>query len=288
MDISQASVDSVISQGQSFVIDSELVEDRRVDVVDRSRAGTILRAESPLVAFAIGSPFYPAPAEPVREYKRIVITSLATLRAGHATKLGRPEDEGVVQHPSLFEVFDQSGGSTSHTEREGSVVSLNVFMTVPIPAGKTIVIAAPDLDKANSALEESARHEAFPSEKFRLCLFIEDSVIDAWTLRGETVQCLDVSRFCIERESIGGAELHRGSEFVGADAGAQSVVSRMRVRVEAIHPREDLETGPVIFRVDELAGRRVEIRHRSFAAGANHGTLVLSREEGIGPILRSV
>ncbi len=55
-----------------------------------------------------------------------------------------------------------------------------------------------------------------------------------------------------------------------------------------VYPREDLETGPVIFRVDELAGRRVEIRHRSFAAGANHGTLVLSREEGIGPILRSV
>ena len=76
-----------------------------MDVVARGGVVTVGRAEAPLVAFTVSHPAADAtPGEPVGEHERVVIASLAALRAGHPAKLGRPEDQRVFEHATLLEV----------------------------------------------------------------------------------------------------------------------------------------------------------------------------------------
>lgn len=55
MDVGQPAIDAVVTNGQSFVVEAQLVEDRCVDVVDRVWCITILWAEPPLVAMTVGA-----------------------------------------------------------------------------------------------------------------------------------------------------------------------------------------------------------------------------------------
>ena len=53
VDIGQAAIDAVVSHRELFVVDSQQVQDRGVDVVDVSRIVSVGRLVAPLVAGAV-------------------------------------------------------------------------------------------------------------------------------------------------------------------------------------------------------------------------------------------
>ena len=196
---------------------------------------TVLRFESPLVRLAEGAAFDAATAEPVGEDEGIVVATLAALRAGHSAKLGGPEDDGVLEHASLFQILDQGGSTTGHPQRERRVVAFDVAVAVPVAPGKAIVIAAPDLDEPHTALEQAAGDEALAAEELALRLFIDRAgIIDSRSLGGEAIHVFDVLRFLGDIERIGGAELHRGSKLVTADAGGKPIIAGAGGGVEGV------------------------------------------------------
>ena len=97
MDIGKPAIDAVVTNGQSFVVEAQLVEDRRVDVVDGFLRVAILWAEAPLVAMTVGAALDATATQPVGEHKGVVVSPGASLRAWHATKLSGPKDDGVFQ-----------------------------------------------------------------------------------------------------------------------------------------------------------------------------------------------
>ena len=77
--VSQAAVDGVVSYSKLFVIDTELVKDGSVNVVNRSVVTAILWSKAPLVTFPKGTGLKSSPTYPVREYKRIMVAAFAAL-----------------------------------------------------------------------------------------------------------------------------------------------------------------------------------------------------------------
>src|SRR4029453_11406137 len=71
---------------------------------------------------------------------------------------------------SRLQVVDQRGRRAVHARSHLSVVSLDVLVAVPVSAREAVVRSAPDLNEANSALEEAPCDEAVPSELVRRLL----------------------------------------------------------------------------------------------------------------------
>ena len=90
--VGEAAVDAVFAEGESFMVEAELVEDGGVDVVDLGRVFAVGGFVAPLVAFAVrDSAFDSAAREPVGEDVRVVIAAFAALGRGHAAEFGGPE-----------------------------------------------------------------------------------------------------------------------------------------------------------------------------------------------------
>ena len=103
MHIGQPSINPVALHGEPGVIESELVQDGGVDVVDLGGVGAVERFVAPGVAWAVGgAALDAAAAEPVGEAVGVVVAAFAALRGGHAAELGGPEDDRVVAQDRRF------------------------------------------------------------------------------------------------------------------------------------------------------------------------------------------
>jgi hypothetical protein len=56
----------------------------------------------------------------------------ALLKRGHATELGRPDDQGVIEHSPRFEVNEQPGGRPVEDRSVPVVIRLDPFVTIPV------------------------------------------------------------------------------------------------------------------------------------------------------------
>ena len=167
VDIREPAVNTVVSDTQALVVNSQLVQHGRIDIVDLRGIASVQRLVAPLVAFPMGhSPLDSSPGKPVGEHEWIVITTFLSLRAWHASKLGRPVDDRVLEQTTLLQILDQACRSTGHSKSKGRMIAGHVLMTIPVPARKTIVITTPDLDIANASFNQPARYQALPSEIF--------------------------------------------------------------------------------------------------------------------------
>ena len=110
MHIRETTINPIVPHREPFMIDAELVENRGVDVVDVRGMRAVGGFEAPLVGLAIGAAFDASSTHPVREDEGIVIATFAALRAGHAAEFGGPENDRVLEHAALLEVFDESRG----------------------------------------------------------------------------------------------------------------------------------------------------------------------------------
>ena len=128
VDIGQAAVDAVISHGQLRVVDSKQVQRGCVDVVHLRGVVTIQGFVAPFIGRTVAdSAANPASAEPVGKHVRIVIASLTALCRWHAAELRRPQNDGVIQQPALFQIPDQRGSPNRHAHGQRFVVAFNVF-----------------------------------------------------------------------------------------------------------------------------------------------------------------
>lgn len=184
VDVGEAAVDSVMTEGELGVVNPQQMQEGGVDVVDLRGVFTIQGFVSPQIAFPVGdAAFDPAATEPVGENVGVVVAALeSVLRRGHASKFGCPEDEGVLEHSPLFEVLNEGGGAEGHPHGERSVVSVDVFVGVPIAPWAPVVIAAPDLNKTHAPLEEAPCGEAFLREMEGFLGLIDGSVPRLGTL----------------------------------------------------------------------------------------------------------
>ena len=98
VDVGEAAVDAVVTEGELFVVDAEEVQDGGVDIVDFGVVVWIGRLVTPFIAGAVsGAAFDAAAGKPVRENKWIVVAAFAALGAGHAAKFSCPENDGFVE-----------------------------------------------------------------------------------------------------------------------------------------------------------------------------------------------
>ena len=114
--IRQPAINAVVANRQLLMVYAQLMQDGRVNIVNRGVVSPALWFKSPLIAFAVGAGLDAAPTHPVREYKGVVVPAGFPLGTGHATKLRGPKNQGVVQHASLFEVLDQGGCTMGHAK----------------------------------------------------------------------------------------------------------------------------------------------------------------------------
>ena len=122
-------------------------------------------SKAPLVTFTVGhTALDPTPSQPIGEHERVMISSLATLCARHSAELGRPKNDRVVKHASLFEVKDQRCRAARHAASEWTMIAKDVLVRVPVAARESVVVPGPNLDEAHVTLEQSPRDDALAGE----------------------------------------------------------------------------------------------------------------------------
>ena len=115
--IGQAPVDGIMTDRQALMVQPELVQHRRIDVVDLSRILAVEWLVTPLVAFPMGdTALETTPGQPISENERVVVPPLARLATGHPPELGGPVNDRVLKESALFQVLDQSSGSAGHPQ----------------------------------------------------------------------------------------------------------------------------------------------------------------------------
>ena len=147
------------------MVKPEQMKHGRMNVIDLSGTGPIQRLVSPCVTFTISSSApNPATRQPVRKNVRIVIAPLSALGRRHPAKFSRPQNDRVVQQPALLQVLNQRRRAPRESHRQRPMIPAHILMRVPIPPGKTVVVAGPDLDKADAAFDQPPSNQALPPE----------------------------------------------------------------------------------------------------------------------------
>src|SRR5262249_4762555 len=154
VNIRQSAVDAVVPDRELLVVDAKQAQDRGVNIVHLSRVLAIQWFVPPLVARAKADPALDAAAtEAIREAVRIVISSLAALTRRHTAEFRGPQNHCVVEHAALLQILDERRRAACHADGKRPMIALNVLMRVPVAAGKAIVVAGPDLHKADAAFQ---------------------------------------------------------------------------------------------------------------------------------------
>src|ERR1051325_4404380 len=99
--VRQATLHAIVLEGELLVIEAEEVEDGGVEVVERVNVLHGLLGE--WIGFSVADAgFHAGAGEPAGEAVGIMIAALrALLEEGHATELGAPDDERVLQQAAL-------------------------------------------------------------------------------------------------------------------------------------------------------------------------------------------
>ena len=124
MHIGQPEAPSLILVRQPFVIQSEQMQDRRLQIVDVDRSRRerrLIRTDrlamlvGDVIAVVIGAPvgeaaLDAAAGQPDREAARMVVAAVAVLgqfalRIARAAELAAPDDQGIVEQAAAFQVF---------------------------------------------------------------------------------------------------------------------------------------------------------------------------------------
>ena len=140
---------------EAFVVVAEEVEDRGVEVVDRKRVLDDVVTE--FVGLAVDLAALGAAAgHPHREAAWVVVATVVILRESALAVDGPPEfsapdDERIVEHPALLEVFDEGVA--------GLVDVLALARHTPADVGVVVPVIVVNLDEAYAALNEAAGHE---------------------------------------------------------------------------------------------------------------------------------
>ena len=196
------------------MVKAKEVHDGGVEVV---HVDLVLRdGQTDFVGAAVGHAAFDAAARhPDREAVGMVIAAdlwrERKLRRGRATHFTTPNDEGVFEHPALFEVREESANGLIALAGEAFVPRLQVRVAVPRLTGSVI-----DLDVSNAAFGEATRDEDLTSL----------NVVAIHLPRG--------FGFLRDIEGIGSFRLHAKGEFQGLDPGFELRIGWPLLDVEVV------------------------------------------------------
>src|SRR5262245_9343906 len=130
-DIRQSEIAAGIAVSQAFVIESEEMQYRRVQVVN---VDFVLGGKIAVVVGAspAQAPFDAPAGQPHREPLRIVIATIGALGGRRAAEFTSPPDERVVEKAPRPEIVEQPGNRQIDLSRVLFVTVLEVGMLVPL------------------------------------------------------------------------------------------------------------------------------------------------------------
>src|SRR5437588_1994202 len=153
VDVGQPSVDAVVAEGQTLVVDPQEMKNGCVQIVAVGPASGSLVAE--LLAFPVADAAPDAGAgQPGDECATVMVTAGSALRERHAAELGRPDDQRVLEQATLFQVAKKPGDRLIDAPGNERQFRGDVLVVVPVLAWAAH--AAPDLHEAHAALEKTA------------------------------------------------------------------------------------------------------------------------------------
>ena len=140
-----------------FVVDTQAMKDGGLDIVDVD--GVFDDVETEVIGLAeIHTWFDTAPGEPHSESLGMMVASFAAAQGGtgfnhrSSAELTPPDDECVIEHAPLFEVFNQGG--TSFVCLFALIADASFDVAVMIPAGVV------DLNETDATFCESSGEQA--------------------------------------------------------------------------------------------------------------------------------
>ena len=166
MDIRQAEIAALEAVGQPFVVETQQVQDRRLEVVDVDLV--LDPGEAHLVGLAEREPtLHPATGQHDAEAVGIVVAPEdgaargAAFAEGRAAKLAAPDDEGVVEQAALLEVLDQGRRGLVRLRHLLGEAIADVFGGI-----RAVEVPAPveEVDEADALLNEATCEQAVVGE----------------------------------------------------------------------------------------------------------------------------
>ena len=224
------------------MIDAEAVQDGRLEVVDVDRV--VLGVETEVVGGAEGHAGLDAAAgHPDREGFAVVVSSVfltvgAALRVGRPAELAAPDDERLVEHAALLEVFDQGGRRL--VDVAGHLGQLVLQAAVVIP------VAVVELDEPNAFLGEAAGQQGIAREGARGVHVGSVALHDRFALPGEVHEFRHARLHAVghlgladTRRDLGvaGAGEVQAIEFIGAFEQRLALFAGEPVRITEIKHR---------------------------------------------------
>ena len=260
--ISEAELAALELVGQGFVVDSELVKNGGVEVVDMDFFfGDVV---GKVIGRAVSDARFDAAACcPERETTRVVVAAVVvagkfSLAVRSSSEFAAPDDEGVVEEAAHFEVFD---------EGRGGLIGV-LALTAKLFRQREVLVPAhvKELDEADVALGEASGHEAVVS--------VGSARLDVGSIHIE-----NVLRFVGNVGEFGDRGLHAVSELVAFDAGGDLGVGEF-VELLFIEFGEVVEHFAACFSAETFRVREIE----DGVAGAHElYSGVLGGEEAGGP-----
>ncbi len=148
VDVGEAAVDSVLTDGEAFVVDAEEGEDRSVQVVAVSFSFCCL--ETPIITFSIGgSGFDSGSCHPSDERSSVVVSSISSLSKWSSSEFRRPDQECVFEESAGFQILDESSDRQVDTGSDGWEFIRDTAMVIPV-SGRSLW-TAPDLNESRPA-----------------------------------------------------------------------------------------------------------------------------------------
>lgn len=177
---------------------------------------------SKLVSFAVvHAPLNASARHPHAEALVVVIPSVVALSVRGASKLSAPDDQGVFEHISLFEVLEKSGDGLIRCSAITLKGSLQVAMVIPTSIA--------DLDKAHSCLGETASEQTLLSKTAHAPVAVD------------SVGLADVAGLVIDFEKLRNLILHAESEFKGLDGTLDLGVVEVPTQLVLIHRLNEIQ-----------------------------------------------
>ena len=188
------------------------------------------------------------------------VNSAAFVVVGGAPKFAVPNDESVVEHAALLEVFDQRCPRFVHGGNARGVAPFEVVMRIPT--------TGEDLYEACPLFDEAAGHEALASE------VVGDFVVHA-------IHFTDVFRFVVDFDNFRDLHLHAVGEFVGFHARSEISMFGVAPGVLVVEESQLIQSSSLVGAGFEGLGFEIK---KGGAFWAESGSLIMSRKEAIGPV----
>ena len=266
VDVGEAELAAHEAVCQAGMVETEQVEHSGLEVIYVDQVFENVQAE--IIGFPNDLAGFDASAgHPHCEAVGVVIASgvggvfgTAEFRHRGATEFTAPDNEGIVEHAALLEVFDEGG--------HGLVRRLALLGEARVDGGVVIPGAVREHDEADAAFDHAASEQTVGS-------------VSVGGVLTDAVAVFSGLGFLREVEKFGGGTLHAEGKFVGVDAGGDFFIAGCAL-AHFIEIAESVEAGSLLGCVD--AGRIFEIKD-GVAGAAEGGAGVGGGEEAGGEVI---